>query len=960
MMREFMSQQLDYIFFIYGLAFIVLAFVTLALNRIDKDRLPWRWLIHFCFFHGINEWLEMFAISLGDHFSFSLFRLFILGASFACLLEFCRIGLQFLKNIKISPLVIIVLLSISSLGLLDGLQGLCVTIRYTLGLPGAIAAALTLWFFRRQYYPQSKALVVAVIAFALYAVFTGVIVPSTALYPAVWINQEAFLHVVGLPVQLFRGMLAFIMTLAFWNFYLDLRKQLLVSYVHQEMKLGMIIAGLLIFTVATGSLCTYYFGQKKADNLETNLLLRVQLAAAGLEPAILKQLKWDESDLLSADYKYLKNKMIQFQQASPDSRFVCLMGYHNQRTYVLVDSESPDSLDYSPPGQYYAEASADYIRLLESSRQGVIGPLHDRWGSWITGVAPVVRFDDKIIHLVFDFDAAYWVKDVKRIRLIPIVLTLMITMMLLTFFLMYQHSIDTREALAASEMTLRRVFDHVFDAIIVHDEKGHIIDANDRMLSLYGVSRQEIGALSVVEDLSAAGNAVDIMPETWRKVLDGENYLCEWIARRPHDGSEFPVEVHLCRMDFSAKPVIVATVRDLTLHKNAEEERNILHEQFLQAQKMESVGRLAGGVAHDFNNMLAAILGYAELTLEYMTPDGAPYRECLLEIQKAGERAKALTRQLLAFGRKQVLEFKVVNLNQVIKDFEKLMKRLIGEDIDVRTNLSVTLPSIMADVSQLEQILLNLAVNARDAMPQGGKLSISTEHRDLSREYTKIHPDVKPGQYILLTFSDTGSGMEDETRSRVFEPFFTTKDMGKGTGLGLSTVYGIVMQHGGHIDVASTVGQGTTFRIFFPITHNMEEPSQMVDPIHTDIPRRSLHVLVVEDDPAIRLLTCRFLDQLGHRVLEALDVKDAIRICAEHRSAIDVLLTDVVMPELTGRQLYEHVREFSPGICVIYMSGYPEQVIAHHGVLSKGTFFLQKPFSSYDLSRILQEVFKNA
>ncbi len=959
MMSEFINQQLDYIFFFYGLAFIVLAFVTLALNRIDKDRLSWNWLIHFCFLHGMNEWLDMLDISLGDHDFFSLCRLFILGVSFVCLLEFGRTGLHFLKNIKISPLFIILLVLTSFWGCLDGLQGLYGSIRYTLGLTGALAAALTLLFFRQRYYPESKTLVVAVVALTLYGFFTGLVVPSSAIYPAVWINQEAFFHVVGLPVQLFRGILAVIITLAIWNFYLDLRKQLLVSYVHKEMRLGVIVAGLLILTVVIGSICTYYFGQKKADYLKTNLLLRVQLAAVSLEPTILKKLRWNESDLNSSDYRYLKRKMIQFQQATPDSRFVCLMGYHNQRTYVLVDSEPSDSPDYSAPGQYYAEASADYIHLLASTRQDVIGPLHDRWGSWITGVAPVVRFDNRIIHLVFDFDAANWLLEVKRTRLIPIMLTLMTAMMLLTFFIMYQHSIDTREALAASETTLRRVFDHVYDAIIVHDEKGHIIDANDRTLSLYGVSRQEIGRLSILKDLSSSGNAMDNLHNTWRQVLDGENYLFEWIARRPHDGVEFPVEVHLCRMDFPTQPVIVATLRDLTLHKNAEEERNILHEQFLQAQKMESVGRLAGGVAHDFNNMLAAILGYAELTLEYMTPDGAPHRECLLEIQKAGERAKALTRQLLAFGRKQVLEFKVVNLNQVIKDFEKLMKRLIGEDIDIRTNLASNLPSIMADVSQLEQILLNLAVNARDAMPQGGKLIISTEHIDLTNEYTRIHPHVKPGDYVLLTFSDTGSGMEDETRTRVFEPFFTTKDMGKGTGLGLSTVYGIVTQHGGHIDVMSTVGQGTTFRIFFPITLNIEEPGAMLDVIPMDAPRRSLLVLVVEDDPSIRLLTCRFLDQLGHRVLEALDVKDAIRLFTEHHSAIDILLTDVVMPDMTGSQLYEYIRELSPGIHVIYMSGYPEQVIAQHGVLSKGTFFLQKPFSSYDLSRILQEVFKN-
>jgi two-component system, cell cycle sensor histidine kinase and response regulator CckA len=960
-MCAFISQQLDFIFFFYGLAFVLLAVVTLALDRIDKERLPWRWLIFFGLSHGINEWLDMAAISMGDYHYFMLLRLLILGISFVFLLEFGRRSLETLKSIKISPIFTVILLIIAPWGLIFGLPGLSVSIRYTLGLAGAFSTSYTFWLYRRLFYTHSKPLAVAAIAFFLYAIFAGLVVPAAPFYPPVWLNQQLFSNITGFPVQLIRGILAVIIALAIWNTYLDHRKALLVSYVQKEVKSGNVIAGLVIVVMMTGWMFTEYIGEKKESGLKSSLLLRVQLAGAALEPAILKKLKWNNSDLKSLDYQYLKGKMIQFQKAAPDTRFVCLMGYRDHRTYVLADSEPPDSPDYSPPGQYYAEASPDYIRLLGSGKEGIIGPLHDRWGSWITGIFPMVSFDRQIIHLVFDFDTANWIHSVKHARMIPIVLTLMITLMLLTFFIMYQHSIDTREALAASEMTLRRVFDHVYDAIIVHDENGHIVDANDRMMSLYGVSRQEIPDLSVVDDLSSSENAMGALQETWRKVLGGENYLFEWNARRPHDGVEFPVEVYLCRMDLSGKPVIVATVRDLTAHKRAEEERNSLHEQFLQAQKMESVGRLAGGVAHDFNNMLAAILGYAELTLEYMTPPGAPHRECLLEIQKAGERAKSLTRQLLAFGRKQVLEFKVANMNQVIRDFEKLLKRLIGEDIDIQTNLSPVLQSIMADVSQLEQILLNLAVNARDAMPQGGKLVITTENIVLSPAYTKKHPDVKPGEYILLSMTDTGGGMDEGIRTRIFEPFFTTKDKGKGTGLGLSTVYGIVTQHGGHIEVASTPGMGTTFKIYFPTTLDEEDlsiiPAFMMN---AEDPRRSLQVLVVEDDPAIRLLTCRFLDQLGHRVLESHDVRDAIRICTEHRNMIDVLLTDVVMPEMTGRQLYEHVREFSPAMHVIYMSGYPEQVIAHHGVLNKGTYFLQKPFSSYDLSRILMEAVRNS
>jgi two-component system, cell cycle sensor histidine kinase and response regulator CckA len=960
MTREFISQQLDFIFFFYGFAFVLLAVVTLALNRIDKERLPWRWLIFFGLSHGLNEWLDMAAISLGDHRCFTLIRLLILAISFLFLLEFGRRSLEILKGVKISPILTAMLVIIASWGGIFGLPGLSVSIRYTLGLTGAFSTAYAFWLYRRRFYAQSKPLGIAAVAFSLYAIFAGLIVPAAPFFPAAWLNQELFSSITGFPVQLLLGILAIIIAFAIWNAYLDHRKALLVSFVHKEIKSGMVIAGMVILILLTGWLFTEFIGEKKEASLKESLLLRVQLAGAALDPAMLKKLKWNDSDLKSKDYQYLKSKMIQFQKAAPDSRFVCLMGYRNHRTYVLADSEPADSPDYSPPGQYYAEASPDYIRLLGSGKEDIIGPLNDRWGSWITGVFPMVSFDQQIIHLVFDFDAAYWVQEVKRARLIPIVLILMIALMFLPFSIMYQHSLDTREALAASEMTLRRVFDHVYDAIIVHDENGHIIDANDRMLSLYDITRHEIGDLSVVDDLSSPENEMDTLQKTWQKVLDGENYLFEWKARRPHDGIEFPVEVHLCRMDLSGKPVIVATVRDLTAHKRSESDRNTLHEQFLQAQKMESVGRLAGGVAHDFNNMLAAILGYAELTLEYMTPPGAPHRECLLEIQKAGERAKSLTRQLLAFGRKQVLEFKVTNMNQVIRDFKKLLKRLIGEDINIQTNLSPVLQSIMADVSQLEQILLNLAVNARDAMPKGGELIITTENIILSPDYIKNHADVKLGEYVLLSVTDTGVGMDEDIRRRIFEPFFTTKDKGKGTGLGLSTVYGIVTQHGGHIDVTSSVGQGTTFMIYFPTTLDMEEPDAISGTMILENPRRSLLVLVVEDDPSIRLLTCRFLDQLGHKVLDALDVRDAIRICSEHRNAIDVLLTDVVMPDMTGRQLYEHVREFSPAMHVIYMSGYPEQVIANHGVLKKGTYFLQKPFSSYDLSRILQEAIKTS
>ena len=958
MMRELIAQQLDYIFFLYGLSFIFLAVVTFALHRIDKDRLPWHWLVFFGLTHGLNEWLNMLALSLGDPPLFLASRLFVLAVSFLCLLEFFRRGLNKLQGLSLSPYATFFLAAFSLWGLFHGLNGLFVSFRYTLGFVGTLGTAYIIRLYCRKYYPHNVPLSFAVYSLALYGFFTGLIVPKTDFYPPVLLNQDMLLQLtMGLPVQLFRGTLAVIVSISIWTFYLSRRKESSQFYLYQEKYYGKIIAVMLIFTVITGWMLTDYNGRQKEGILQESLLRRVQVAAAALEPSAVRSLKWKDSDLASPDYHSLKEKLARLQKAAPDSRFVCLMGYQDHRTYVLADSEPPESPDYSPPGQYYQEASEEYIRLLGSGKQGIIGPLDDRWGSWITGVSPLMKVGGRIIYLVFDFDAVFWRQEVRQSRLIAIVITVMLSLLILTFFVMYQHSMDIREALAISENTLRHVFDHVHDAIIVHDGNGRIIDANDRTLSLYGLSQDEIGRLSSIHDLFSPLNSPDSLYAIWTKVLEGKNILLEWDAHRPRDGVTFPVEIYLCRMDLSGEPVIVATIRDLTASKQAEEQRRTLQEQFLQAQKMESIGRLAGGVAHDFNNLLAIILGYAEMALEFMTPPGAPHRESLLEIQKAGERAKSLIRQLLAFSSSQVLDFKSVHLNRVVQDFEKLLQRLIGEDIRIDTRLSPALPRIQGDVSQLEQILLNLSVNARDSMPSGGVLTFVTDKVFLSEEYAKIHPDAKPGEYALLSVTDTGEGMSEEVRTRIFEPFFTTKEKGKGTGLGLSTVYGIVAQHRGYIDVTSAVGKGTTFQIYFPASVAQEADAQPSLVRKEEAPRQSLLVLVVEDDPAIRRLSCRFLDELGHRVLEAHDVGDAIRLCTEHRSAIDVMLTDVIMPEMSGHELFARVHELSPAMKVIYMSGYPDQIMAHNGFSKNGACFLQKPFSLSQVSRILQDLF---
>ena len=380
-------------------------------------------------------------------------------------------------------------------------------------------------------------------------------------------------------------------------------------------------------------------------------------------------------------------------------------------------------------------------------------------------------------------------------------------------------------------------------------------------------------------------------------------------------------------------------------------------ERFRQAQKMEAVGRLAGGVAHDFNNLLMVMRGYGELLLNRLDAND-PLRRNAEEIQKAAERATALTQQLLAFSRKQVLQPKVLDLNAVVTEVEKLLRRLIGEDIELAAVLDLALGRVKADPGQMEQIILNLAVNARDAMPRGGRLTLKTANVTLDQAYAyaRQHVGAAPGPYVLLAVSDTGIGMDAETRSHIFEPFFTTKGAGKGTGLGLSTVYGIVKQSGGTLWVESAPGRGTTFEIYLPLVEEVAAGGELHPALPAPTPGGTETILVVEDEMSVRKLAAEFLGSNGYTVLEAQDGGEALQVCEEHRAPIHLLLTDVVMPGMSGWELAERLAGARPEMKVTYMSGYTDDAIVQHGVLEEGTAFLQKPFSLDALARTVREV----
>jgi len=505
------------------------------------------------------------------------------------------------------------------------------------------------------------------------------------------------------------------------------------------------------------------------------------------------------------------------------------------------------------------------------------------------------------------------------------------------------------ETLSRTEQKYRRIFENAVEGIFQINREGFFIAANPALAKMLGYDSPE--ELTI----SAAGAT--------GKVDAGSARRAEFTDRLVQDGGAVGYECELVRQDGRRIQVSVnaRAVRDETGEIHCYEgtvedvtDRRLLEEQYRQAQKMEAIGKLAAGVAHDFNNLLTVIIGYSGMYVETLRPED-PLYEPLKQIHNAGEHASALTRQLLAFSRKQVLKPVVLDLNSILAGMEPMLRRLIGEHIALTSHPDSNLWLVEADRGQLEQVVMNIVINARDAMPQGGKLLLETKNVVLDEGYAQMHAHVPRGEYVLLAVTDTGSGMDPAVKARIFEPFFTTKGPTKGTGLGLATVYGIVKQSGGHVEVYSEVGQGTTIKIYLPRDRSGAISAADV-PANQEGLGGTETILLVEDEDGVRSIAKAILQRQGYTVIEARNGDEALMVCNSYSKPIALLLTDVVMPHMGGRQLGEKVLQLRPKMKMLYMSGYTDDAIVLHGVLESGTPFVQKPFSAGGLARKVREV----
>ncbi len=569
------------------------------------------------------------------------------------------------------------------------------------------------------------------------------------------------------------------------------------------------------------------------------------------------------------------------------------------------------------------------------------------WVLWATAVAVTLLLTVGIASFLLpllrdrppDFDALHMSIAVRGLVGLVLLFDLYAIYQQLQIYRM-RHQLVEREAL------FRLISENAADMIAVVDASGKRVYNSPAYERILGYTQEELLSTSAMEQVHPDDRAR--VEEVAKEARAGGAGRSIEYRMRHKNGSWRQLEstASTVRDEQGKVETLIIVNRDIT-------ERRHLEEQLRQSQKMEAVGRLSGGVAHDFNNLLGVIIGYAEFLQEGLDTAN-PLRASVDEILQAGKRAASLTRQLLAFSRQQVLDPKVLDLKTCVTDMEKLLRRLIGEDIELTTVMDPELGKVKADQGQLEQVVMNLAVNARDAMPQGGKLIIRVENTVMDREFVRRYPyPVQPGPYVLLTVTDTGIGMNAETKARAFEPFFTTKEKGKGTGLGLSTVYGVVKQSGGYIDVDSAPDAGTTFKIYLPRVH--EEIAAERQRGQGAPSTGNETILVAEDETALRTLTCMTLELSGYKVLQAKDGLDALEVNRKHSGSIDLVLTDIVMPGMGGRALAEELMRLRPEIRIVYMSGYTGQAVGSQGPVEPGSFYLHKPFTREALTQKIRE-----
>lgn len=1009
-MSTFLVGQVDYFLLISGLAWLLASAAAWGLSRFNTAG-EWKWFAFFGLAQGLAEWTDLLYSTIYVDSGLVLVRLLLLLAAALFLLEFA-VGRLWPSQRRVEPrhIAVFALLGLAFLGGRAGIPGFLATLRPLLTLPAGLLAAAALWRASRSGGCASDQLVVASWGLADYFLLLGLVVPSVPLWHASWLTTEPlFLSVMGVPPAFLRALSAVLVGVALLRHQQHVRLAVQPEAVARHGFRPMIV---VLGVLAAGWLATEVAGRSRAAAMRHDILLRTQIAAAAVPSEQVRNLHWGEADLESADYRALKPLMMSLRAANADLRFASLMGLREGESYVLVDSEPPDSPDYSPPGQHYAEADPEYNRLLARAQAFVMGPLYDRWGVWMTGAAPVTRLESgAVVSLALDMDAGNWDLLVAHARLPMMAIMLLITGLVSISFAVHRR---TREAAlvkaaladriraqqdavvklalspvqasgdveaAARELTERASAAMKVERVSVwsgNPGKGHIrcVDLFERSTARHtsGAIVQATECPSYFEAL-AAGRAIDAVdaPRDPRTAELRDDYLTplgitslldapvrvsgrvEGVVSfeqvgRPRTWQEDEVRFAGELADQAAQALLAAE------RLRATAERQALEERMNQAQKLESLGILAGGIAHDFNNLLMPIMGNADMMIEELPAD-SPHRESLREIVHLTQMASELCRQMLSYSGRGHLVTGPLDLSQLVRQMNAMLEVAVAKRASLEYRLADGLPPARGDAAQFRQIVMNLVLNAAEAVEKcpgrDGRIEIATGAMEADAAYLQsCAPGVAAsvGPHVFLEVSDNGEGMTPQVMEKLFDPFFSTRFVGRG--LGLSAVLGIAHSHRGAIHVESRPGVGSVFRVLLPPSDgSAPEPEKK-----SVAWRGEGTVLLVDDEKAVLRVAQGMLERLGFRVLAASDGSEAIDLFRRHSDSIVGVILDLTMPRMPGNEVLAALRRVRPDVRVLLSSGFDEQAVFARVEHPEGVGFVQKPYTHGKLAAVLRSI----
>lgn len=954
--------QMDYVLAVYGFSLVFLSTICFFIYERKAERLPFFCFGIFAFSTGISELATCLKAFIFFPEYVEIVKFFFKTVSIFAIFEFGRRSLSILKVTSIGAWIYVLPLLVSGFGWISSVKGVESAILYVFLITGSFSASYAFYMERGKLCDVRRcSMILCSISMFIYGILMGVFVRKASFFPASHINSELFRELFGLPLRGVIGVCVMTLTASLtWYYFSISSAEANLLFPEKRRPFKRIYGPVVFFILLLGFIFTDISGRKTDEALRLEIIANAQIVVEALNIKGIPALKGKLTDLNSEDYLRFKEKLSRIKRLSSEYRFIYLMKVGaDDKVVFLVDSEPQESADCSLPGQAWDDAPRCVLDSFGDGEYKIVGPYTDRRGTWLSCFVPVKvpETGETVAILGIDMSAVKWDSIIYRNRLVPIIVTILFMTVAVSIFLYHYRMLIFSLMISGSEKALNKSRERFKD--LAEQTREMIWEVNSEGLYTYVSSGAEIILGYKPEEMVGRMHFYDLHPKEERENIKKteleffyrkdvfKNFLTGAISK---NGKRILISRNGVPVLEADGNLLGYMGSDLDITESFRKEEMLRH-----SQKMEALGQLAGGISHDFNNLLTVISGYAQIGLR-KTDDSNPLRKYFAEIKKASGTSAGLIKQILMFSRNQPVIFKTIEINTVVLNIQKMLVRLIKENIRIEFKLAPDIWTIFGDSCNIEQVVLNLVVNANDAMPDGGKLTIMTENITVDEEIHGGNPDAVCGKCVRLSICDSGTGMDKETVNRIFEPFFTTKELGRGTGLGLAVLYGIVKQHKGWVDVKSTPGKGTSFRIYFPFYSADEEmPEITLQPVTASI-CQNMKILFIEDEEGVRNLAKEIFETDGWNIVCVDSGKAAREVFNNGDGGFSLLISDVVLTDCNGLELVEEFKKINPQIKVILSSGYSGEISKLLTIHKKRYGFIQKPYNIEEMKEIVKAV----